>query len=778
MDTRWIDPEVDGIFEGDPELTELAHRVRAARPEPVLDPRFQAVLRAQLMREAPAALGSPAAPARVPRPVHVRAERMRSDRWWRRPGRFAWAGAGLGVALAAAATVVTVSRPPLQDHQVTAMSPVAQLHAVSPDNVITVAFSQPMNQSAVVGGLHIRPATAVTTAWRGNDLLITPTHHLAGNTPYTVTIDRNAAQPVRGQPPTSDIHISFGTAPVPPSVPSVAQLSTQTLGPVSNNSQVLAGGDGTVIATSSTAPVSGPSPAPAGTPSPSVSPSPSSRPSGSPSASPSPTPSPSPSASSSPSASDSPQPSAGGKTLAFSANGNVIDLGPSASWAALSPNGLQLIAAVPSGSSTQIVLVPQHGSNRTMLTSLASSVVATGWLANDTAVVAETDRIISVDLLGHVRTLTTLPSGTRSVVFAPSGGYAFAGSTTQDGQLINLAGNDTRPLPGSRDSAAFSGDGAMVAWIDGTGSSARLVTTPVSRQAADSVPLNHPGDSITDLALDQNGTHVALVDHPQSGTPELQVVALPSGTVIAKGPPARELVFSPRGNRLLFVSGGQLQTAALPGTTWAPVNSLPDGAAGALQAFVDAQVSGDAKVLGALADPSVNAASATPHGLTRGYVVSNVANPDGTVGATARLIIDPSAAQPVASFVDETLTLSAGQGHGGGYLISALNVNPPHEEPVGPHVVSVSPSASAKKLVLRVVFDSDLREASVGGAISVTTAAGRTLPATTAYDANSRTATVTVDVNASTPVKVSVATSLVDVDGQAMASGFTVNAGG
>ncbi len=69
---------------------------------------------------------------------------------------------------------------------------------MSADNVITVAFNEPMNQPAVVAGLHIRPATQVTTSWQGNNLLITPTHHLAGNTPYTVTIDRTAAQAPRG----------------------------------------------------------------------------------------------------------------------------------------------------------------------------------------------------------------------------------------------------------------------------------------------------------------------------------------------------------------------------------------------------------------------------------------------------------------------------------------------------------------------------------------------------------------------------------------------------
>ncbi len=225
MDTRWIDPELEGIFDGDPELVELAHRVREARPEPPLDPRFQAVLHAQLMREAPAILaGAAAKPERVRTPNGPRTIRSRRTGWWQRSPRFAWGGALVGAALVAAA-VFTVARTPVQDRQVTAASPVADFHAVSPNNVITVAFNEPMNQAAVVAGLHIRPATQVTTSWQGNNLLITPTHHLAGNTPYTVTIDRSATRSAGGSLAASDIHIAFGTAPTPPPAPSVTQLA-------------------------------------------------------------------------------------------------------------------------------------------------------------------------------------------------------------------------------------------------------------------------------------------------------------------------------------------------------------------------------------------------------------------------------------------------------------------------------------------------------------------------------------------------------------------------
>lgn len=748
-DTRWIDPEIDRILDADPELIELANRVRAARPDPGMDPRFQAVLRAQLMREAPAALGA------AVKPVRQRAVRRERRGWWRHSTPFAWGGASLGVALVAAA-VLTVLNTHIQDHQVTAVSSVAERHAVSPNNVITVAFSQPMNEAAVVAGLHIRPATEVSTSWQGNNLLITPTHHLASNTPYTVTIDHSAARAADGELAQADILISFGTAPTPPSPPTVVQLAPQTLGAVNSGTALLSGGDGTLVATSS------PLVPAAVSPSPSAASSASAAPSGAASANPG-----------AGSAATTPA-----ELAALHSGSTAVDLGPAAGSAALAPNGLELIAAVPTSSGTKIVLVALDGSQRTVLTSLAVPVLATGWLTLDTAVVAEPDRIVTVDLQGHVHTLTTLPAGTDSVRFARSGGQAFAGAPDRDGSLIDLTTLQTRTLPGSREIAAFTGNGSTVAWVDNSGAGSRLVTSPVSHDASVTVPLNQAADRVTEIALDTDGSLLTVVDHPATGNPQLDVLALPSGSVVARAPAATNPVFTAADDAIAYVAGGQAQLAPLPGGSAAGAGKLPDGSSGALQAFIDAQIHGDRTALGSLSAAGVSAAAATPTGLTRAYVISAVATPDGTVAATARLIIDASATHAVATFADETLQLSPATNHGG-YLVSSLTVGPLHDEPVGPHITQVlSAAGDGQLVVLHVAFDSDLNPASVASAITVTNGAGIRLPATVTYDANTRTATVTVGVPATTPVTLGVATTLVDVDGQALAAPFTAAAGG
>jgi hypothetical protein len=462
--------------------------------------------------------------------------------------------------------------------------------------------------------------------------------------------------------------------------------------------------------------------------------------------------------------------------VSMSAAGRVTDLGPAASSAALAHNGLRLVAAVPSSAGTMIELVPVDGSTRSVLATLAAPVLATGWLTDSTALVAEADRIVTVDLQGHVSTLSTLPPATSRVVFSDSGGQAFAGGATADGTLIDLATQQTRPLPGSRVTVAFSGDGAVVAWADGTTNHTRLFTSPVTRQAGAAIPLDHPRDAITGLALDQTGSHLAVVDQPATGDGGLDVLGLPSGTVIATGPQSSAPVFSAHGNRLAFAAAGVVDLATLPGVqTGTAVNSLPDGAASALKAFVDAQVAADAATLQNLSAPGVNAAGSTPPSLTRAYVISAVANPDGSVSATARLIADPTAGHAAASFADESLGLTPKTG--GGYQVSSLNAGPLSDEPIGPQVVSVVPIAGPT-LVLRVSFDSDLRAGTVAGAISVTTRGGATLAATTVYDPNTRTATVTLPVAASTVVTLAVGTALTDVDGQSLASAFTTVSGG
>jgi hypothetical protein len=304
-------------------------------------------------------------------------------------------------------------------------------------------------------------------------------------------------------------------------------------------------------------------------------------------------------------------------------------------------------------------------------------------------------------------------------------------------------------------------------------------TSPVARDQASTIPLDHPGDSIAALALDQTGARAAIIDHPALGGDQLDINALPSGMAIASGPSGTHPVFTSSGNRIALVStGGQAETAVLPGgVSTGTTTALPDGADGVLEAFVDAQTHGDAAAISALTAPSVPAARATPQGLTRAYVISGAVNPDGTVAATVRLIIDASSTHPLASFADESLTLTPSSGKMA-FRVSAITVGPLHDEPVGPHVVQVTPTNVDGVLVLQVGFDSDLRPSTVGPAISVTTSNGQLLQATTVYDAERRTAVVTLTVPADTPVSVTVGSGLLDVDGQALAGAFTTAVGG
>ncbi len=297
----------------------------------------------------------------------------------------------------------------------------------------------------------------------------------------------------------------------------------------------------------------------------------------------------------------------------------------------------------------------------------------------------------------------------------------------------------------------------------------------MSRDAAAAVPLDHPATGIGAIALDKTGSHVAIADHPPTDGGDLQVLALPSGTVVAHAAAARAPVYSTQGADIAFISGGVAQIATVPGAVAGTVvNALPDGAASALKAFVDAQVQGNATALSTLSGPGVDAAGGTPQGLSRGYVISAVAEPDGTVAATARLIVDPSATHPSASFGDESLVLSPKDG--GGYVVTSLTPGHLKNEPIGPQVVSVVP-VTGQTLVLKVSFDSDLRAATVPGAITVTRF-GRALAVTTVYDPDTRTATITTTVAADTAVTLHVGTSLVDVDGQALATAFSTQTGG
>ena len=741
----WFDPELKDLFEDEPELYQTAHLLRSSRPEAQPDPQYRQRLRASLMAEAEGSLG-----------------RHRLRRWFvPGPGHLAWGGAAAGVALIAATALVLLSGR-MQDHQtIMAYSSLTAQHAVSPNDVITVAFNQPMDRAAVVAGLNIQPATQVTTTWQGNSLVITPVHHLAGNTPYTVTIAQPQLRTVLGTVAAAPVEITFGTAPTPPTTPNTAStpnLIPNNLGQAASGAGLVVAPDGSVVTTaglSGTGRTSTPTPAATS----SVSPGATATPGGSPSATSAPAPAPT--------------------LLEFpAAGGNPIVLGQRASAAAFAPGGGALAFTVAdSHGGSQVIVARSDGTNPTVLTSSASPVVAIAWSSNARIVYATATGIKSVDVSGAAGPPVDLPPGSGPLLeLSPNGRYAYlAPAAGTDGTLLDLTSGTSRSLSGAVSDVAFAGDSKTVAWVDRSGTTPRLLTEPANQDTQALISTLNPGASLSLVALDYGGTEVAYVVTPASGNAELVVAQLASGSPLAVGPVTRTAAFSRQGDALAYleeVPGGiAVQLASIPGVSPPTVGTVPRAAAGALNGFVNAQVSGSSSALRTLSAPAVDAAGQTPRGLTRAYVIDAVLGPAGMVTATVELIVDADPTHLAPRVATETLTLTQAATDGP-FLVSAMNVTPLRDQASGPHIVHVSTAHGTGQYTVQVTFDSDLNPATVQGAITLVTAAASPLAAAVTYDADTRTATLTLDSAPSGPVTVEVATSLRDINGHHLALPF------
>lgn len=764
---NWTDPELEDVFREDRALHETARLLRASRPEPAMDPEFQERLRVQLMHAAES------------RPVRKGSGRVREVRELRAPRRpfwmrlrashLAWGGAGLGAALTAATVVALVigNQGPGGTQTIMATSPVAADHLVSPNNTILVSFNQPMNHAAVESGLHIEPATQVTTAWQGNQLLITPVHHLAGNTPYTVTIPQSSLVASSGARAAAPVQISFGTAPTPPPAPGnqlPPQMTQVALGSAEGSGLLLFAPDGGVVtnapsgagATATATP--SPAPTPSATPGATATPSPST-------ATPSPQSTPTPPASSGPRLVELPaQP------------GSPIVLGPAATAAAFSPDGSLLASAVTSSAGSDITVSRADGTDSSTLTHSSAPVVAISWTSSRAVEWATAQSVKSVDLTGG--TTTVLSNAPGSIAgLSPDGTFAYLSpSGAAPGRLLALNGGATTNLGGDQQATdvAFSGDGSTVAWIDRSATSAKLMTEPTGSGAAAAVSILDPGSGVGAIALNRDGTQVAYGEVLTDGTGRLVVAQLPTGAPVAVGPGAIQVVFSPSRSLLAARSasaqGSSVALDRLPGAAPATGPAVPAVASQALHAFLDAQVAGNLGALRSLSAPGVLTPSVPQSGLSRALLIDSVRHPDGTVTAIATLLVDPTLAKPAAQAAEETLTLAAS---GGSYVVTAVNAAALHPLAAGPHVLSVTSSLHNGTLTAQVGFDSDLAPGSVTGAITVQDASGDSVPVTVTYDENTRIATVTVTHVPGGALSVVVGTVLHDINGESPAAPVT-----
>jgi hypothetical protein len=823
------DPELAELFGDDPGLLELAQRVRESRPEPDLDPRFPAILRARLMEEARAALtperasGPAAAPRRGLRPrFHL-------------GGLAAWGTLAVGAAVAAAAVVAIVSlRAPAPGGLAVVASNVSHKQAVDPHQAITLSFNQPMdeqNQQSVLAAVKIQPATQVTVAWKTPEtLVITPVHPLAADTDYQVTIPKTSLQSQDGQTLTADVTIDFGTQPATPLGPSASPapvLEPAVVGPAASDGQAFwgpAGAPGVTDesagqATTVTIPAATASASPTGSPTPSATPT-GSPPVGSPASSATPA-------------------NAEGAVIFPDGQAPVALSATGAAAVAVSPDGFNIaLALTGSDGSGQIVVEGDDGSQPNQVwtsgSAPGSAATALAWDGNNRIVFVTSAGIYAVNVSNeHVEQLLEFPAGgtASGVLLAPNGEYAFVpasdmagqpGSTSTatpastaatatptptstptgdsasasaspvatpsstyipsaaDGWLVTLptaAGQIPSPtqLAGSSSGvAAFSGAGDEIGWVDAGDEAevAMVLEAPVSDPSAIVDVPGAPTEAIESLALDTHGATLAYGLDP--GGIEVETAG---GVVLGStADVAQSLAFSPDGTRLAFVAAGSLDVAEVqPGSTTSSATSVCVGADQALSRFVDDQVSHDATGLAALVAPGTpSAVQLTPAAVDRGYVISSeCASGSGASGptltASARLIVDPTRTS-AGQLTDETVVLGQSQGQ---WLVTSLSVPPLRAQGSGPHVLTVSVTPPAKgalnpESVVTITFDADLDPSSLTtGSLWLETSGGQTIPllAPVAYDPDTREVILTVSGAVPAGSEVVVGTAISDIDG-------------
>ncbi len=223
------DPDLEDLFDQDPELERYTNLLRSARLKPPpLDPGFRPALRRRLLHKA----------------YDRYQEQGRLgflSRLFNGPA-FAATAAVAGIVLIAALFVANAG-----NLFGTGQVQVTTVGSVAVDQPILVSFSQPMNHQSVEQSIQIEPATQVTYSWQGNNLVIQPASgELAPNTQYHVTVaaDAKTVPGVKiGQPAT----VAVTTAALPSPAPSPSPSPSPPASPQITAERSLPGTSGRVV---------------------------------------------------------------------------------------------------------------------------------------------------------------------------------------------------------------------------------------------------------------------------------------------------------------------------------------------------------------------------------------------------------------------------------------------------------------------------------------------------------------------------------------------------
>jgi hypothetical protein len=694
------DEELRALLGGDAELLGTASEVRVALHEAAIDPAFARRLGAEVL-------------ARRGRVIEERSSRRR---WlpalpWP-PSRPLVAVAGAAVAVAVALTAVVVPRLGPAPVPVLATSAVAGLASFDPGGQVVLRFSRPMDHQAVAAALRIAPATAVRTSWSGQDLVVTPLHGLAPDAPYVLTIDRSIARTAAGASPASDLHVLFGTAPVPQpggTPPPAVPLPLRTLTNAADGSEAVLVNGGVAIATSAS------------------------------------------------------RFGASG-ILRLHPDGAVEYLAPATGAICVSRSGSSLAYLEHDAGGTSIVMASSDGSAPRTVPVAVDDGSPLGWIDDAEVSFVGGGLLRAVDRTGHVRALSTQPvnAAKDTLVISPGGRYAYHGAGSASGSVIDLTTGATHPLTDVVDQPAFSADGGTIAWFDGSGSTPRLALAPSDGGPVLRLPLSlAAGDRVSDLGLAPSGGRFVYTVHHADGQSELRLGAIDDGATlaVAQGGGASPNWAPDGGSVAVLESAGDqsvIAVADVPGAT----ASADDAATALASAFATAQVGRDQGALRALASNGLDVARLP--GASRVSVVQVSARPDGSYRAELRLAVDPTPGHPVARAFTEQLVLG-----GRPLLVTGATPGPLADAPPGPHLTRIAAGAAPDTVAL--TFDADLDPASVRGAFSVTAGgAARAVAAT--YDAATRTVTLSPATPLTGPLTVSAGTRLQDVSGQHLAA--------
>jgi hypothetical protein len=589
-------------------------------------------------------------------------------------------------------------------------------HPVAVDQPISVSFNQQMDHKSVESAIQIEPATQVTYQWQGNTLLIQPVSGtLAPNTQYHVTIAPQA-KAAAGATIGKTAVVAVNTTPVatPPPSPAPSPTASPVAAITSERNLAAAG-------------------APLGW-------------------------------------------SADGLTLYYLAGSDLAQiqadgsgqktlLGGGVTAAAVSSDGHRLLAL--QGGKVLELSLPAQGSPE-VLSSLPGvnglgwqGTTPIYWTGGPGAVTFfnATDQRQLGAIQGPVGSLYLSPDGSKLVYTpasaAPASPSPAAGPTAPGpvARLYDFSSGSEHPWaanlasnvawePGSTRVAFLAAGSVQVAQPDGTGAKAVLSLAAPTAEIA-WTPANQ--------LLVVTGSGTWLVKPDGSGSAQLRSSSV--GTTPTWAPNAGRAALT-RSGALWEVEIGTATSAALDLSTGDRV----------VAQYEKARINADAAAANALLTASGARTQPSPvtgdARLSRYFVISNQVTASD-VRFNVRLIF--AKGNNEVRYQDELLVLVASADS---LKIDSVTDSPAHDLGKGPTVNSVGRVPGGVVLV----FDSDLDPGTVAGSVSMLGPDGKPVALTPAY-ANRR-LTITASLKTGADYQLQIASSLRDIDGQALQGGF------